>query len=160
MENKIKIYGQLDSQTSDQKMVKSSQIYDYDQEKFQSELNKSFIPLLSGTSLQRPTNPSKGQLFFDKTLGITIWYYDGVWVDSNGDNADLPHRGDTSERPNANEVSVGFQYYDTTLGRLLVSNGTDWIVNPDSSLYWVTIDENGNISNKEELTQQTLWQEI
>lgn len=158
--NKINIYGQLESQTVDQKLAVTRQVYDESFSKFQSDLNKSFIPLLSGTSLQRPTNPNKGQPFFDKTLGMTIWYYDGVWVDSNGDNADLPHRGDTSERPNANEVSVGFQYYDTTLGQLLISNGVDWIVNPDSSLYWVTIDENGNISNKEELTQQTLWQEI
>ena len=158
--NKINIYGQLETQAVDGKLAVTRQIYDESFSQFQGDLNKSFTQLLSGTSLQRPANPNRGQPFFDKTLGTTIWYYDGIWVDSNGDNADLPHRGDTSERPNANEVSVGFQYYDTTLGRLLVSNGTDWIVNPDSSLYWVTIDENGNISNKEELTQQTLWQEI
>ena len=158
--NKINIYGQLETQTVDGKLAVTRQIYDENFSQFQGDLNKSFTQLLSGTSLQRPANPNRGQPFFDKTLGTTIWYYDGIWVDSNGDNADLPHRGDTSERPNANEVSVGFQYYDTTLGRLLVSSGTDWVVNPDSSLYWVTIDENGNISNKEELTQQTLWQEI
>ena len=158
--NKINIYGQLETQTVDGKLAVTRQIYDESFSQFQGDLNKSFTQLLSGTSLQRPANPNRGQPFFDKTLGTTIWYYDGIWVDSNGDNADLPHRGDTLERPNANEVSVGFQYYDTTLKRLLVSNGTDWVVNPDSSLYWVTIDENGNISNKEELTQQTLWQEI
>ena len=158
--SKINIYGQLDAQTVDQKLAVTRQIYDENFSQFQSELNKTFTPLLSGTSLQRPTNPNKGQSYFDKTLGMTIWYYDGVWVDSNGDNADLPHRGDTSERPDPSKVSVGFQYYDTTLGRLLTSNGVDWITNPDSSLYWVTIDANGNISNKEELTQQTLWQEI
>lgn len=160
MENKIRIYGEFDSQTADQRLVKAHQIYDYNQEKFQSELNKSFTPLLQGTSLQRPSNPNKGQPYFDKTLGTTIWYDGTQWVDSHGNNADLPHSGTTQERPNVSEVSIGFQYYDTTLDRLLTSTGTEWAVVTNSNLYWVTLDENGNISNKEELTQQTLWQEI
>ena len=147
--SKISIFGQLESQTVDQKLAVTRQIYDEDSSKFQSDLNKSFIPLLSGTSLQRPTNPSNGQPFFDKTLGRTIWYNDGVWIDSNGDNADIPRRGDTSERPNPSDVSIGFQYYDTTLERLLTSNGTDWVENPDPNLYWVLIDETGNIVDGE-----------
>ena len=107
---------------------------------------------LSGTSLQRPTDPSNGQPFFDKTLRRTIWYNDGVWIDSNGDNADIPRRGDTSERPNPSDVSIGFQYYDTTLERLVTSNGTDWVENPNSSLYWAVIGEDGSILHKEYLT--------
>lgn len=158
--SKINIYGQLENQAVDQKLAVTRQIYDESFSKFQSDLNRSFIPLLSGTSLQRPANPGKGQPFFDRTLGMTIWYNGSIWIDSNGDNADIPRKGDTSERPNPKDVSVGFQYYDTTLKRLLTSNGTEWVVNPDSNLYWVSIDEDGNISNREELTQQTLWQEI
>ena len=147
--SKISIFGQLESQTVDQKLAVTRQVYDEDSSRFQSDLNKSFIPLLSGTSLQRPTNPSNGQPFFDKTLGRTIWYNDRVWIDSNGDNADIPRRGDTSERPNPSDVSIGFQYYDTTLEKLLTSNGTGWVENPDPNLYWVVIDETGNIVDGE-----------
>ena len=156
----IDIYGEFNSQTTDQRLARTSQIYDYDYGKSQSELNKSFTPLLIGTSLQRPSNPSKGQPYFDKTLGISIWWDGEKWVDRNGDNADLPHKGDTSERPDPSKVSVGFEYYDTTLKRIIISNGTEWSIMPDSNLYWVTLDEDGNISNKQELTQEVLWQEV
>ena len=156
----IDIYGEFNSQTTDQRLARTAQIYDYDQSKFQSELNKSFTPLLTGTSLQRPSNPSKGQPYFDKTLGISIWWDGEKWVDRNGDNAYLPHKGDTSERPDPSKVSIGFEYYDTTLKRIIISNGTEWSVMPDSNLYWVTLDEDGNISNKQELTQEVLWQEV
>ena len=39
----INIYGELDVKTTDQKLAKSAQIYDYEQEQFQNELNKQFI---------------------------------------------------------------------------------------------------------------------
>ena len=37
-----------------------------------------------GTSLNRPTTPDTGQMFFDETLGYPIWYNGTAWVNASG----------------------------------------------------------------------------
>lgn len=40
--------------------------------------------VLSGTTAERPTNPTPGQMYVDKTLGKPIWYINAAWVDATG----------------------------------------------------------------------------
>lgn len=35
--------------------------------------------------------------------------------------------GTTTDRPSASSVDAGFIYFDTDLGKMIVSNGTDWV---------------------------------
>lgn len=39
----------------------------------------------------------------------------------------FPKSGATAARPSASAVGVGFTYFDTDLGKMVVSNGTDWV---------------------------------
>lgn len=78
-----------------------------------------------------------GFCYFDTTLGEPIWWNGEDWVDAYGNQADIPHKGTISERPNISDVNVGFEYTDTTNNNLYISNGSEWIhLNPN---VWVTI---------------------
>lgn len=39
----------------------------------------------------------------------------------------FPKSGATADRPSASAVGAGFTYFDTDLGKMVVSNGTDWV---------------------------------
>lgn len=85
----------------------------------------------SGPTISRPKSDLKiGLPYFDTDLNKPIWWNGIKWVDNNGDDADLPHKGNSDIQPNANEVSVGYTYFNTDDNILYVSNGTTWeIVN-------------------------------
>ena len=46
----------------------------------------------------------------------------------------FPKSGATADRPSASAVGAGFTYFDTDLGKMIVSNGTDWVNMDGSSL--------------------------
>lgn len=48
------------------------------------------------------------------------------WIEDDGATAGVKRNGATSERPASADIYVGFQYFDTTLGKVVVWDGTDW----------------------------------
>lgn len=38
----------------------------------------------AGTTAARPATPNIGQMYFDTTLGIPVWYNSTAWVDATG----------------------------------------------------------------------------
>jgi hypothetical protein len=74
-------------------------------------------------------------LVFDTNKGIAKFYNptNNIWVDALGRNISYSNNGPSTLRPkfstNSNE---GFEYYDTTLKKKILWNGTVW-VNIDGS---------------------------
>lgn len=65
----------------------------------------------------------------DNTNGLVIYYRgDNIWIDALGrvvdDDYPKATQGTTAQRPT--NVQIGFQYYDTTLKKCIVWNGTEW----------------------------------
>lgn len=68
-----------------------------------------------------------------KTLTIAIIAKEGiVWQEADGATAGVKRNGATSERPASTDIYVGFQYWDTDLGKMIAYNGSAW-VNLDGS---------------------------
>ena len=59
---------------------------------------------------------------FDK---IVKWN-GSAWVEEDGAKAGVKRRGTTSERPAVDDIYIGFQYFDTTLGKMIVRNSSAW----------------------------------
>lgn len=94
-----------------------------------------FTAVLSkGTTTQRPTNTlssnDEGYCFFDTTLGKPIYFKIinnvKVWVEEDGARAGVRRIGMTEQRPSETDIYIGFQYYDTTLGKVVVWNDS-WV---------------------------------
>lgn len=49
------------------------------------------------------------------------------WIEEDGANAGVVRSGTTSQRPAIADVYVGFQYFDTDLGKYICSDGTAWV---------------------------------
>ena len=95
-----------------------------------------------GTTAQRPTSPSDGDLYFDTTLALPIWWDDAasVWIDSLGRDItdgllDISGEGtpvDGAAGTGAGVVGPGCQYVDTTNAVIYINTGTQlsplWIV--------------------------------
>lgn len=94
----------------------------------------------SGTFADKPTKASIGFAYFctDKqtsegaTNGITIYYKgNNIWVDALGrvvnNNYPIIIKGTTSQRPTLTTTNDGFEYYDTTLKKKILWNGTAWV---------------------------------
>ena len=76
--------------------------------------------------------------FFDESINKNIWCKvinnKIAWVDSSEYDVDLLKIGDSANRPILNNSHTGFQYYDTTLKKYIVWNGTEWTNMDGSSL--------------------------
>lgn len=122
---------------------------------YRSLLRYTFLPYLcdnnllyrehnyikSGTFTNKPTKAPIGFAYFctDKqtgegaTDGITIYYKgNDIWVDALGrvvDNNNYPIiiKGTTIQRPTLTSTNDGFEYYDTTLKKKILWNGTAWV---------------------------------
>lgn len=123
---------------------------------FDKEVNKLFkINMIDsefkerGTFTEKPQNPYIGYQFFctDKQTtegasnGIVIYYKgNNVWVDALGrvvdNNYPIATSGTTAQRPT--DIQIGFQYYDTTLNKYIVWNGTEWVGNNGYSANYIT----------------------
>lgn len=76
----------------------------------------------------------RGIQYFDTTLkkplfltstqtnGTNGWY----WVDANGNNPDIPTKGTTEQRPTTG-IAEGFEYYNTTVHKKQIYNGSTWL---------------------------------
>ena len=63
-------------------------------------------------------------------LFISWYYFKPVkpnFVDALGFNANLAHRGTTEQRPKPNASDEGFEFYDSTLKKKILWNGTKWV---------------------------------
>lgn len=49
-------------------------------------VNRKFVTA-NGLTATRPTNPTTGQFYFDTDLGYPIWWFNGNWVDAQGNTA-------------------------------------------------------------------------
>jgi hypothetical protein len=50
-----------------------------------------------------------------------------VWREEDGAVAGVARSGDTASRPASTDIYVGFQYFDTTLGKFICWNGSAWV---------------------------------
>ena len=76
------------------------------------------VPLVAGVGDAAPTNPQKGELFFN-TKYSTLQIYDGTQWTTN-----LYPTGTTSARPD--DVPVNYLYFDSDIGRLLRKTSQGW----------------------------------
>lgn len=72
-------------------------------------------------------NEPIGSMFFRTDLHKPIFNDKerGYYVDSDGNKFDLSREGTSSNRPSG--VNFGFIYKDTTLGKLIIWDGTTWV---------------------------------
>lgn len=61
-----------------------------------------------------------------KYSGIPQWWNGTKWIGADGFSA-TSKVGATADRPTASAVGAGFTYFDTDLGKMIVSNGTAWV---------------------------------
>ena len=97
----------------------------------------------SGTFSEKPSSDTsiyKGYSYFctDKKssesneAGIIIYYKgNNIWIDSLGRTVteDYPilTKGSTEQRPTLTSTNEGFEYYDSTLKKKIIWNGTTWV---------------------------------
>ena len=77
-------------------------------------------------------DPSVYPYIFIKTTyaGYTFFSSDSYtldWREADGAVAGVLRSGATESRPASTDIYTGFQYWDTTLGRMIVWNGTAWV---------------------------------
>lgn len=71
--------------------------------------------------------PCEGYMIFNKTSGIPVWWTGSKWVTSTGVSSDIPIKGATNQRPVLTLNEDGFEYYDSTLKKKILWNGTSWV---------------------------------
>ena len=68
-----------------------------------------------------------GQMWFD-TVKKTLFIWDGAkWSDVFGDFFLNKKKGTTEDRPELSSSNEGFTFYDATLKKMILWNGTDWV---------------------------------
>lgn len=70
------------------------------------------------------TNEDSGTMLFYNNE--PVWWTGSKWVNSDGIKFDLNTKGNSDNRPVLASNDVGYQYYDTTLKKYIVWNGTEW----------------------------------
>lgn len=82
---------------------------------------------------ERLSTPIKGYSMLDTSIfpPREIWWDGAKWIDSNGNKANSSI-GTTALRPT--DANIGYLYYDTTLKKYIVWNGTEWTNMDGSSL--------------------------
>lgn len=89
------------------------------------------VAAYQGTLAERPISASFAHLYMltDSGERRPIWKNSSggdQWISADGYNGLLKRKGTTSERPSAYEAGEGFTYYDSTLGKMILSNGSYW----------------------------------
>jgi len=51
---------------------------------FRDAINRLLRDTMSGTTAQRPAQPTVGQRYYDTTIGKPIWWNGTVWKDAAG----------------------------------------------------------------------------
>ena len=64
----------------------------------------------------------------DTTLNKPVWTIaSNSWVEADGAVAGVKRSGTTAQRPASTGIYTGFQYWDTTLGKMIAWNGSAWV---------------------------------
>lgn len=82
-----------------------------------------------------PNLPTNANLYIynKKYKKICIWT--GIkWIDTNGFNPKYGNRGESTNRPSITSDDEGFEYYDTTLKKKILWNGSAWVNMDGTSL--------------------------
>ncbi len=68
-----------------------------------------------------------GHEFYETDTGLWFWYSGTAWIQKESDGASsYEARGLAGDRPEPNEVPVGFVYWSVDSGSLDVSDGAIW----------------------------------
>ena len=94
-------------------------------------LLKSLIENVSGIKNIKPGAGGGEQAYCTSYYKFPVWWSGTRWQNALGEPI-APKVGATSARPSATDVGAGYTYFDTTLGKMIVSNGSTW-VNMDGS---------------------------
>lgn len=79
------------------------------------------------------TNADRGRVLYDNEMNASLIMWDGKsFVDSEGYSASYRKKGTSYIRPSVSLTEGGFTYYDTSLQKRIVWDGTQWL-NPDGS---------------------------
>lgn len=80
-----------------------------------------------GTSKRPDITNADNLYYYDNVLKKLLYGSHGVWRDALGNNPDLVTKGTTNNRPTLSNTDEGFEYYDTTLKKKILWNGTVWV---------------------------------
>lgn len=97
--------------------------------------------LVSSDSLPALYN-TKGKSFYCTDLNKPLWFNGSHYLDALGNVAERT-KGNTSQRPSLNKESEGFEYYDTSLKKKILWNGTAWVNMDGTELDVPTSNEQG-----------------
>lgn len=67
-----------------------------------------------------------GQYIFDTSSNSPVFWNGEKWVTSLGKDVDFGNKGTTNNRPTLTSDDEGFQYYDSTLKKMILWNGSEW----------------------------------
>lgn len=80
--------------------------------------------------IEEAPDTKSGYVYFvtDKRKnGVLATLVNDKWVDADGIDININKQGSTSERPNLKITNEGFEFYDTTLKKKILWNGTTWV---------------------------------
>ena len=93
--------------------------------------NAPYWAKLYGESNSRPDiNTQKiptGYMFFDTDLNMPVFNCGSKYVTALGYDCSKLNKGTSEERPSLNSSESGFDFYDTTLKKKILWNGTAWV---------------------------------
>lgn len=97
------------------------------------------VVALQGTLAERPISASFAHLYMvlDSGERRPIWKNStggDQWITADGFNGLLKRKGTSEQRPTPYDAGAGFTYYDSTLGKMILSNGTAWVNMDGTSL--------------------------
>ena len=97
------------------------------------------VVALQGTLAERPISASFAHLYMvlDSGERRPIWKNSSSgdqWITADGFNGLLKRKGTTEQRPTPYDAGAGFTFYDSTLGKMILCNGTAWVNMDGTSL--------------------------
>lgn len=77
------------------------------------DYNSEYLKIISGITVNRPSNPQIGFQYFDTTLNKPLWWNGTKWVESEGNDADSTPitSGAFANKPTG--VDIGYAYFCT-----------------------------------------------
>lgn len=82
----------------------------------------------SGSQENVPILPDedKGFLYYN-TTNNKLMFYNGSWINIDGHHVDFKTKGSSEERPTPNILEEGDTFFDTSLKKMILWNGTAWV---------------------------------
>lgn len=69
-----------------------------------------------------------GESRFVETINKPVWWNGNNWVESDGVKAGVQRSGSKKQRPSGNDIYIGFQYFDSDLGKPIWYKGNGvWV---------------------------------